>query len=61
MMLVHIRKYHMNKHDEDDLAMMDVGDVADLSTLDDNLDNVSEASIESGEILQEGDQDMVSL
>ena len=61
MMLVHIRKYHMNK-DDNDLALS-LNDVDDI-TLDDNMDNESEGSVESGEILagEAGDtsRDMVS-
>ena len=46
-MLVHIRKYHMNKDDAGLLGLSSIDDI----TLDDNLDNDSDGSVESGEIL----------
>lgn len=61
MMLIHIRKFHMNK--DNALAMLSIDDVDEI-TLDDNLDNDSNASVESGEILAaEGgvDSGMVSF
>lgn len=47
MMLVHIRRFHMNKEDANLLGMSSLDDI----TLDDNLDNDSDGSVESGEIL----------
>jgi len=58
-MLLHIRKNHMAK-DDNSIGLSNLIDIDDV-TLDDNLDNESNASIESGEILGGGDSGMVSV
>lgn len=61
MMLVHIRKYHMSK--DDHVLLADFDDLDDI-TLDDNMDNESTGSVESGEILgpeDGGGADMVRI
>ncbi|KAF6023385.1 hypothetical protein EB796_018302 [Bugula neritina] len=59
MMLLHIRKNHMAK-DDNSIGLSNLIDIDDV-TLDDNLDNESNASIESGEILGGGDSGMVLI